>query len=307
MPQEKPGTVRGIIFQEEVAPTTGRRHLQGFLRLHTARSFDFVKGLFEPIDKHPHLEPSVAPAAAVEYCRKGETRDGECYEEGDLTFEQGKSNELRALVEDITNGATIRTVVQSNPYQFVLHTRGLQALRAAVLESIASEDRPLRVYVLYGPSGCGKSRYCYEQYPDLYKLDRASSTGVWWDGYDGQKTLLLDDFYGWIPYSHLLNLLDRYKQRLDVKGGYTYALWSTILITSNEHPREWYTRLFLGGVPEALARRITSSLDATGCSRDTILQFVRDGSGGRPIRGEQPTSVSRHFNDACDPSIFGQK
>lgn len=315
LPAERDLLVRGVIFQEEVAPTTGRRHLQGFLRFKKGLTLDHVRNLLHP--RTPHLEMAIHPSAAVEYCRKGDTRDGACYEEGDLTFEQGKSNELRELTENIVNGADLRSIVEQNAYQYVLHSRGIEALRGRVLQQRVPTWRQVSVYVLYGPPGSSKTRSCYQYDRDLFKVDRASSGGVWFDGYDGQRTLLLDDFYGWIPYSQLLNLLDGYQLRLDVKGGHTYAAWDTVIISSNDEPDTWYNRLFPNGCAPALARRIRSLLDTGRLARrlrlsepaalaDYIVAFLRgDNTYGRTVTGAEPGgAVSGAYRERSDPDAF---
>lgn len=61
------------------------------------------------------------------------------------------------------------------------------------------EDKPPRrkvsVYVTYGEPGTSKTFTAYEYDPNLYSKNLETK---WWDKYDGQKTLLLDDFVGQI-------------------------------------------------------------------------------------------------------------
>lgn len=277
---------RGIIFQEEVCPTTHQRHLQGFVRFSTSitkhQAFEILAGQEDM--RHLWLRRAIAPAAAVAYCQKGETRDGECYQEGDLEFAQGKSSELRECADLLADGASIRETARNYPLQFLLHDRGISALRGLVLEESVPLFRAVQVLVLYGPSGVGKTRASYWYDSGLYKLDRASSTGVWFDGYDGQSTLLLDDFYGWIPYSQLLNLLDGYRCRLDVKGTHSFAAWNTVIITSNESPEEWYRKAFPNGCPPALARRITRAYELSNdTTQARILAFLAGDIEGRRV------------------------
>lgn len=47
----------------------------------------------------------------------------------------------------------------------------------------------LRGVWIYGPPGTGKTRYVHEKYDDIY--DKGQNK--WWDGYTGQKVVLIDD------------------------------------------------------------------------------------------------------------------
>jgi len=64
---------------------------------------------------------------------------------------------------------------------------------------------------------------------------------VWFSGYTGQKTLILDDFdsmFCSLPF--LKRLLDKYKLKVEIKGGFAWACWTTVVITSNRAPCMWY-------------------------------------------------------------------
>lgn len=52
--------------------------------------------------------------------------------------------------------------------------------------------------------------------------------------------VFMKNFMGSIKYTHLLNMLDRYKCRLDFEYSYTYTLWNTCIITSTMPPEKVY-------------------------------------------------------------------
>ncbi|KAL0152209.1 hypothetical protein M9458_051932 [Cirrhinus mrigala] len=53
---------------------------------------------------------------------------------------------------------------------------------------------------------------------------------AWWDGYDGQDNVIIDDFYGWIAYDELLRVCDRYPCKVPVKGAFVefVAKWEFV-------------------------------------------------------------------------------
>lgn len=286
---------RGIIFQEEMCPTTNMPHLQGFIRFDRAMELQRIKALLGPEYNHIHLEPSVSPSAAVEYCRKGETRMGECYEEGDLIFEQGKSSALEDCYEAVRNGSSYRQLVEEFGIQCILHARGIQFAKFWL--DTPTNFRKLNNLAITGHSDVGKTRAVYESFPRVYKLDRSASSGsIWFDGYDGEETLLIDDFYGWIPYGQLLNILDGYPLRLDIKGAHTWAKWTSVIITSNKSPHLWYHKEYTSGCTPALARRLHHWLtvdEHTTLEEISTFLTVKPNPYGPPIGREySATSIN---------------
>lgn len=56
---------------------------------------------------------------------------------------------------------------------------------------------------------------------------------MWWDGYNGQQTVVFDDYRPWwCPFSYLLGLLDRYPIKVQTKGGWINFVPAKIIITT---------------------------------------------------------------------------
>ena len=99
----------------------------------------------------------------------------------------------------------------------------------------------MEVVVLIGDTGVGKTRWAWDKYPDLFSVPPTKQSGCYWDGYDGQDTVLIDEMYGSrFSHSFLLLLLDRYPMMVPVHGGQVVFSSQRIVITSNAHPEEWY-------------------------------------------------------------------
>lgn len=109
-------------------------------------------------------------------------------------------------------------------------------------------DYKTNVIVVQGPTGTGKSRWAMEQYPDAYW----KCNGMWWDGYETQESVIIDEFYGWLPWNLLLRLCDRYPMQVEVKGGAVNFVAKTIVIISNKRADAWYPNQYF----DALARRV---------------------------------------------------
>lgn len=219
-------TARYGIIGYEVCPDTKRLHLQGYIAWDNPRSLQkFQKDIGL---KKFHYECSRGTALQNKsYCSK----DGVFWEHGILP-QQGERTDWQAAINHLDNGNDIQTVVSEQPH-LLPSIRALQTYKSLITKSI---HRDVKVIFLIGSPGTGKTRWAYENYPELY----SKPDGQWWDGYTGQDTILLDDYYGDIPYSTFLKVLDRYPLNLPVKGGFVGARYTTVIITSNKSFTQWY-------------------------------------------------------------------
>lgn len=237
-------------------------------------------------------------AQLLAYVTKEETREGdrEPWHFGEpFDSGQGKRTDIDGAIQLVREGG-IAALQEESPAMFLRFPRGFTELAFRYQSAEAAKDRDLRVVLLYGLPGCGKTRSCYRIAGDrLYSMDHEGGGSIWWDGYAGEDTLLLDDFYGWIPYHIMLRLLDRYKLRLPVKGGHTWARWKYVFITSNSPPRAWYSQDKIPDIA-ALMRRINIFIDmgVMGYSTST-LNFIVDSFGNDAfpkITDESPSPSS---------------
>lgn len=113
-----------------------------------------------------------------------------------------------------------------------------------------------RVRVYCGTTGVGKSRKAWDEAGwEAYPKDPCTK---FWDGYQGQKKVVIDEFRGAIGISHLLRWFDRYPVCIESKGSGSVLCAEEIWVTSNLHPRDWYPNLD-GATLDALLRRLEIS------------------------------------------------
>lgn len=95
--------------------------------------------------------------------------------------------------------------------------------------------------VFTGVTGSGKShRAWFEAGADAYPKDPRTK---WWQGYQGQAHVVIDEFRGGIDIAHLLRWLDVYPVVVETKGSSTPLLATHFWITSNTDPSQWYPEL----------------------------------------------------------------
>ncbi|AAN37960.1 replication protein V1 [Goose circovirus] len=236
------------IVGEEKGEKEGTPHLQGFLSLRKNA-------------KAAALEEKLGGRAWLSRAR-GSDEDNEEYCSKESTYlrvgepnQKGRSSDLSDAASDVLAGLPITDVARKYPTTYVMFGRGLERLRQLIVET--ARDWKTEVIVLIGRPGSGKSRYAFE-FPAREKYYK--SRGKWWDGYNGQDVVVMDDFYGWLPYDDLLRICDRYPLRVEYKGGMTQFVAKTLIITSNREPRDWYKCEF---DVSALYRRINQYLILT--------------------------------------------
>lgn len=156
---------------------------------------------------------------------------------------------------ELTLTQGVQAVADQEPVAYVQFGRGLRDLELRKRSRDLLKFNPnLQVTCYWGPTGSGKTRRV-AALGDVYPLDLGDG-GLWFDGYTGQKRLLIDEFYGQLKPSVLLKLIDKYTRSWPIKGGFVVGDWDEIYITSNIHPDGWYRDSVPSEVKAAIKRRI---------------------------------------------------
>lgn len=84
-------------------------------------------------------------------------------------------------------------------------------------------------YWIYGETGTGKSYLSSQRWPDAFRKPQ----NKWWDGYKGQKTVILDDLDTPVLAHYLKIWADSYGCIGECKGNTVSLQHTTLVITSN--------------------------------------------------------------------------
>jgi len=262
-----PNVIRYAIYQLEVG-VSGTFHWQGYFelfnpaKLATIRKFD---GLGTG-----HFEQRLGTRdQARDYCRKADTRvpNSDPVEFGSFgAGGQGRRTDLADACSLIKDGKTLREVSAEHPETVVKYARGLRVYRSLVLQP---RDFKTECTILYGAPGVGKSHWCSVEGAGktICWAPAMDKGAVWFDGYDGQEILVLDDYRGEISFTMLLRLLDKYPYKVPIKGDFVEFVSRQVYITTNLDPRTWYQ--YYGNMLAALERRVTNWLCFTGYAQYT--------------------------------------
>lgn len=213
----------------------GTLHLQGYTSFSRPVRLGFLRNLL------PRAHWEVARGAepqCVEYCTKDDTRV-----DGPWTFGErqgsGKRNDLDDIKRKLDAGASAAEIADAHFGSWIRYRESFEAYKRLRPVDARNGSWKTELVVLCGPSGTGKSRLAAELAgQDGYYFNAGG--GKWWDGYDGQRVVVMDDFVGTVPFTEILRLADRYPHQVEVKGGTRTFSSKCIIITSNKRPEEWY-------------------------------------------------------------------
>ena len=158
-----------------------------------------------------------------------------------------KSQRLLDIQELLKTGTSEEEIANKD---FELWVRHYRAFREYKLLITPSRNHEVKVFVLQGPTGTGKSKWAMEHYPNAYWKQRS----IWWDGYSKQRDVIIDEFYGWIPFDTLLRICDRYPLLVETKGGQVNFVAENIIITTNAIPSSWYKNVYFN----SFVRRVST-------------------------------------------------
>lgn len=228
--------IRYRIYQFE-AGETGTAHIQGYMQC--TRDVSRRTICKWPGYERAWTEPAQGGLDANQrYCSKEEGRQGGPFEEGDPEREPGKRSDLLRLKNAIDDGATELALYDIHFSSTVRYFRGLQRYRLA---RVPPRREAPQVTVYWGSPGCGKSHRAFTICQGRGWSYYVKNNTKWWDGYEGQKAIIFSEFDpAAVPYRYLLEILDKWQTKVEVKGDSVQINSPAIFICSNTHPKDWY-------------------------------------------------------------------
>ena len=260
------GQLKFIAYGKERCPSTDREHFQTYISFHngrkpTAKLLGWIGGLWGDI------RCNVAPMY-------GSLKQNEsyCSKESTLTKlgvepKQGNRADLRDVIERIKQGTeTVENLMLDDPGYY--HQYGRTLTKAEDVVNRRKCRKWMTVGEWYwGPTGVGKSHKAFEGYdPETHYVKPVLDE--WWDGYCGQEVVIFNDFRGQLPFSELLNLVDKWPHYVKRRCREpTPFLAKKVIVTSSMEPRLVYNNI-LGDADafDQLERRFNIVHMAQKCS-----------------------------------------
>lgn len=250
----------------ELAPTTGRPHVQGYVykksKLSAVKLASILRELF---DSAPHLERARGtPQENQTYCSK----DGDYFEFGQCPS-QGSRSDLAALAQAVIAGESLADIATKHPSDYIRYHGGIKAFHLLTHSKPRDMHVASTVHWWFGPTGVGKSRKAFEMFGDSAYV---KMNDKWWDGYTGQSQVIFDDYRPSLcPFHELLRILDRYPYRVQPKGGSIELSANVFVVTTCSRPEVlWHNRT--EEQLNQLLRRITHIVEFTTSGDEIILK-----------------------------------
>lgn len=262
-----------IIQQRERCPETGRLHWQGYVEFKNAVRMSRAKHHLGGNRIHVEARRGTQQQA-IKYCSKSDTQEAPPTTFGQPhSNAQGQRNDLEELKQDaIAPIAEYDVALTRRSYarhiRFFRRLRYMHGRRQAAINGFNART----VVWYHGAPGLGKSRRamyeaCRAAGGVVHDVYRKPSDSKWWDGYEGQKFVIIDDIdgNGGISVGTWKRLLDGYPEQVEVKGGFVPWRAVQIWITSNYSVNDWFQQISTRIIDHvALRRRITEEVHFTG-------------------------------------------
>ncbi len=258
-----------MVMQHELGTKKEGHHIQGFLTSATRKRHTTLGNQFKvQPEAFQAMMKNSTPQKNRAYCTDDSKRKGgtDFFEYGTVPGVQQSKGQAFC---DLIKKEGLKQAIESDPWTFVRNCGGYKTLDMHYKQQ---QQRPeaLHVICIHGPPGSGKSWWAKKLYDPghTYTLPAVPRSGqAWFDYYDNQRTLLIDEFSGRIEYELFKNMLDPLEMLCPTKGDHSMAMWDTVIITTNFHPSTWYNNDIDAWGTETVSpiqRRIHSYIEAEG-------------------------------------------
>jgi len=251
--------VRFCLMGQEVSPTTGKDHLQGWIYFENAVTRG---GLNRRLGFESGVCHSEAQRGTVEQCI------AYCSKEGSIVIEYGevptidnlKESAWDYILEMIDMGHSNLEIMRRYPAEFARCRGAIDSMKMESTLAQLNEWREVKVNYIWGKTGSGKTRGVLDSVEDRTDVYRITDYKHPFDSYRGQSIIMFEEFRSSISLEKMLIYLDGYVCELPSRYNNKASAYDTVYIVTNIPLQDQYCNV-QNNHPEsyaALLRRIDS-------------------------------------------------
>lgn len=250
--------IQYVKFQYEKG-ISGTKHYQGVFYSKKKITCSWI---LKKLPRCGYLAPVKDTKGAVSYCGKAESRLDGPWEHGTMPS-QGRRSDLLECKEIIDAGGRMESLFEQSFSNAVRYGRGLKSY-IDLVDKKSPRTWQTNCYIYFGDAGMGKTEAAKEETLEWggktfwMTLEAGMGGKVWWDGYDGEENIVIDEFEQQIRLSDFKRIIDSSPFKVPVKGGYVEFKAKRVWFISNLTPDTWYLKAAPGGTVQrnALQRRM---------------------------------------------------
>lgn len=279
------GQLRYATWQLECGEN-GTPHFQGYIELARNQRLAWCCRIIPGA----HFEPRRGSRTqARDYARKTDTRMEGPWEVG--TFIEDLGPGYRADVHEfrdfILTGADDLSIVVKYPEQYFRYHKAVDRLR---LHMVPQRCEQTELHLLFGPPGTGKTTWVKATEPSAYWKEHSK----WWEGYRQEDAVVMDEFYGFLPYSFMLRLADSSPLQVECKGSFHQFTSKRVYLISNRYPSEWYPEASKKFDWKAFERRVTTVRNFTSLGEFELYNSWEDFTNAVHVSIRPPIDPSEY-------------
>lgn len=292
----------------------GMKHLHVVLCGNSAIKFSTVKKF---IGNKAHIEMTMGTKAQAEayinktgkFEEKGEVILAKA-QVGEIHGRQGQRSDIEQIREAINDGLNWQEIVRLNDHFY--DTRMTAMIKNMYFDKRKQETplkRSVGVHWVFGGSGSGKTGTVF-QLAEQYGEDNifiVSDYQAPFDGYAGEKIIVMDEFRGQMSYSVLLDVTEGYKKQVHCRNANVWSLWSEVYITTIKTPEEVYAKMIdkEEASTDPIGQLLGRIKDISYCYKVNRLAGTKKDRDGEPAEFFRYTINGRDYRE-LKPGVYSK-
>lgn len=265
-------------FAQQVAPTTGNLHVDGYYEYPTPRKWGGERKKFQKIfadgaQGFGNLQTAHGTAGENMDYSENPTSTTDLVVWGEAGKGQGFRQDLSEYTTAIKEGEmTAEDICLSDPVKYHQYGRTFHKMEEILLRKKFRTEMTEGIWI-FGDTNVGKSHASLNDYsPSTHYLWKLNDKG-WQDGYRGHPIVIVNDFRGQgISYDEMLNLVDKWPYFVPQRGKEPFPfIAKKLIVTSPMSPDEVYHRRHSSDGIAQLLRRFTIYHKTDQSSEGAIL------------------------------------